>query len=581
MQEQISIQKSIQKYQSVATALTDVTGFASDRSGSRDLEHDAVLAMALDRLASRQVQSLKGADAMGILNAGLTLHLRHDLLRGVGIHHVLQGFGRLFKSSASTDDAYNLSTQCDVIDDFISHDWATPWLTKAVALYYYYNHHVASVFSCLAAVVAAIAQANFRVGPFIEHELFHDDARGVGCWASWAGTVAYVLVLVFLQQWKARLVGTTHVFLDKLCINQADVDLKMECILAIGAFLKHSKTLVVLWSPRYFTRLWCTYELATWQHLGRCFESTVRFLPVAYTTMLAIGAFGQIVFLNIRVWSGDLRMYLYLLSVQSFGLSLTLAYFARRSLQDLKLVKPQLSAFSVKKAACYCCSNNHRDPVTGEILLCDRTLVVGLLLSRMAGGESEDVNDSLEKYDQVVRAELYSAMVEYLSFDMRYRDVLCTAVPSLWRGLDFFVAGRSTSVEDGARYLFIWTLLWLFIYPSILQFLVRLISLCIAETCNTSSTLRQVSIDLLCGAIGVLFGLCLWMPCALAAKARADAFLAAWPVVLLLVTVVTYGRSLRLCARRWCPSCCLFPESSRVTGAEVLRQISQEKFQAT
>ncbi|CAE7739865.1 unnamed protein product [Symbiodinium pilosum] len=53
------------------------------------------------------------------------------------------------------------------------------------------------------------------------------------------------------------------VFLDILCIAQHDEKLKKKGIMGLGAFLVNSKSLVVLWTPRYFSRLWCTFEIAT------------------------------------------------------------------------------------------------------------------------------------------------------------------------------------------------------------------------------------------------------------------------------------------------------------------------------
>lgn len=53
-----------------------------------------------------------------------------------------------------------------------------------------------------------------------------------------------------------------EVFVDMACIHQGDPDLKSEGALNIGAFLKNSKKLLVLWDSTYSSRAWCMFELA-------------------------------------------------------------------------------------------------------------------------------------------------------------------------------------------------------------------------------------------------------------------------------------------------------------------------------
>ena len=46
----------------------------------------------------------------------------------------------------------------------------------------------------------------------------------------------------------------------QVCIHQTDQSLKEAGVFGLAGILKHSKRMVVLWSLRYFSRLWCVYE---------------------------------------------------------------------------------------------------------------------------------------------------------------------------------------------------------------------------------------------------------------------------------------------------------------------------------
>ena len=47
-------------------------------------------------------------------------------------------------------------------------------------------------------------------------------------------------------------------FLDRLVVPQDDPEKKNKCIYGLASFLNKSDKLIVLWSPKYFSRLWCT-----------------------------------------------------------------------------------------------------------------------------------------------------------------------------------------------------------------------------------------------------------------------------------------------------------------------------------
>jgi len=87
---------------------------------------------------------------------------------------------------------------------------------------------------------------------FLSHS-WHDDAQ-----AKW----------VALQRWRQNFLEIhgrePHVWLDKCCIDQNNIDVDLRCL---PVFLKGCKRLVVLCGPTYLSRLWCILELFTYIHM--------------------------------------------------------------------------------------------------------------------------------------------------------------------------------------------------------------------------------------------------------------------------------------------------------------------------
>ena len=75
-----------------------------------------------------------------------------------------------------------------------------------------------------------------------------------------AGAVGYYATLLLWRRKKL-------VFLDVACICQTDATLKAEGLISMGAFLKSSKFLVVLWDTTYVSRLWCMPLGYVWCHV--------------------------------------------------------------------------------------------------------------------------------------------------------------------------------------------------------------------------------------------------------------------------------------------------------------------------
>lgn len=223
-------------------------------------------------------------------------------------------------------------------------------------------------------------------------------------------------------------------FVDKLCIAQHDPALKAKGIRGLSTFLDRSEELTILWSSRYFTRLWCVYELATFLRHGQAQQ--VKLFPVAMARVLLVIASSSVPArilddFNYILGSSDIFaavvQFAYILLVQPLILYLLLGVMA-----DVQNLEKQFKEFSIQKSQCFCCTSDHRHPDTGETLMCDRKFVYEAVRTWYAAGADGDNNgDSIhfEKFDQVVRTSLRSSVLEGAeTVILPFKIMFCLAV---------------------------------------------------------------------------------------------------------------------------------------------------------
>jgi hypothetical protein len=199
-----------------------------------------------------------------------------DDQRGVELADVMSHGARIFSPALSDTPAlYARSRPVARFHFFVSHSWSASRWDKYVGLLYRFNlvpalfaMHLASLLAC-ALFVAGVLPPMATLGYALA-----DDLLGVrlpsGAYCQLAGTAAFVAVLlgwdrlVALAE-AAGLAARRDCFVDKMCIDQAD-DAKARGIDQIGRFLRNSEELLILWSPDYFSRLWCCFEIAVFLH---------------------------------------------------------------------------------------------------------------------------------------------------------------------------------------------------------------------------------------------------------------------------------------------------------------------------
>ncbi|CAE8583901.1 unnamed protein product [Polarella glacialis] len=190
--------------------------------------------------------------------------------RGVSLATVMDLGGRHFGPNACEINHDALSFPTDKYDIFISHTWRTGRIAKYAALLYYTSLFPAVCAGLAAGILAFALQVHGILPPFdiIEpYESAEIPEPLPGClWCLVMGGCTSFAILVMWARLcdLAASTRSTKVsyFFDRLCINQGDAELKQVGIDSIGAYLRNSDSMLVLWSPEYFTRLWCCFELA-------------------------------------------------------------------------------------------------------------------------------------------------------------------------------------------------------------------------------------------------------------------------------------------------------------------------------
>eukprot|EP00929_Paragymnodinium_shiwhaense_P055993 TRINITY_DN28027_c0_g1_i1.p1 TRINITY_DN28027_c0_g1~~TRINITY_DN28027_c0_g1_i1.p1 ORF type:complete len:563 (+),score=39.36 TRINITY_DN28027_c0_g1_i1:73-1761(+) len=445
----------------------------------------------------------------------LSTELPPQLMRGVPSACALGGCGKHFKDNAAVDTDYLLSIVTDGIDDFISHEWRTPRSVKYMTLSYIYNSKAALLGSTLLTGLLVLVKElmtgfgllRSRVDGELELAATDFVAFTLVC------PIVYVLLLFHWQNIRRLFGQTTLLFVDKLCIAQEDEHLKRQGILGLAAFLKKSRRLVVLWSPAYFSRLWCTYELAAWFRLQRE-VSSVLFLPVEIAPIV-LYVFGLIAascclyYLDLIVEPQQHRLMLYLALI--FLNWATSSYVVQGLVSHVHALKTQLGDFLLEKTCCFCCSNGHVNPKTGGSIACDREMVYTTLKQWATTPTGEGNDDAhISAFNKEVRTTLRQhvrhSLPEHRLF-LRYEDLLHAGAPHVWYMLDRIIFGLNRGSFDTVDAMaslstfFMWTLA----LPLACLLLLRLMLLARPLTAGVEGSVTKKLITCCClwGPVGI------------------------------------------------------------------------------
>ncbi|CAE7529101.1 unnamed protein product [Symbiodinium sp. CCMP2592] len=344
---------------------------------------------------------------------------RPEIVRAVPIGRVLAGFGRPLRRSEG--DFYGLSKQAGEIQAFWSHSWQGPPWKKILALIFLYNSTAASVLST-AAAVCVIPLYVFQVLPsFVSSSV----------WCSLVGSVTYLLTLFFWRR------PSQTAFVDRCCIHQSDPRLKAEGVFSLGAIIKSSEQLVVLWDWSYAQRLWCIFEMAAFLHTHKG-QERVRIQPTIFGPLLLSTSL-SFMLLNLGILgmynvAGQNSFMIFVLVTIFFSslIFAPLASWPRQYFREVGHIRTQIVDFSIEKSEAYCCSVGHKDPHTGTPMPCDRKIIQECVI-RWFG--------SIGAFHDRVRGDVQQALLDRMTSQvLSYKVFVEVSCPIFWPFLDFFAA---------------------------------------------------------------------------------------------------------------------------------------------
>lgn len=330
-----------------------------------------------------------------------------ELLRGVALSRILARCSQTFDGSHGSESTYRLSEQVDSIQFFISHNWAVPRIKKFIVLACYFNFDIAMLACFIVSLVLSILQVLGAL-PSTSTRNLVPYKTGFFCVCSLLPT--FFAVNFFVRDLLAlfRLRGPS-VFLDKICIHQVDEELMKAGIQKLGAFVRHSNCVLVLYTDLYLRKLWTVFEIAAFLAVHSKEQITV--LPVdewtfycgclflCYPMTVASKAFeaGTGFSYTFYITTG--------VGAAAYG------WVVRKWSQGKRATQVRLESFRVQD--CVCAVESDRPLVYGNIKV--------LMLACGVLPESASEEDSLEAFNVQVRTNLLEVMQPFLGLRFAFR----------------------------------------------------------------------------------------------------------------------------------------------------------------
>jgi len=284
------------------------------------------------------------------------LDVNPDIIRGISLRRCLRSVRQLWWQSPvdlSQDSRAALWTRskpASRFDIFLSHTWQTSGVAKCFALMLQSTWAWCLALWFLTTMALAVLYVHELLSKPGRYDLppgFERESVPAGPWMAIFCLPACLLGVLLAVYLPEKIWSSPTCFLDAVSINQNDQTLMMQGIYGLGGFLKASEELRILWSPPYFSRLWCVFELAAYRTANP--NGKVSLSPVFVESAVAAYFFANYVIA--LLFSLEEALFAVTLLGQLLS-TFVLFRYLRRSLSEKRKLMSDLQNFELEKAQC-------------------------------------------------------------------------------------------------------------------------------------------------------------------------------------------------------------------------------------
>lgn len=261
-------------------------------------------------------------------------------------------------SGTGSERSFAKSKRVSHLDYFVSHSWSSPRSWKYVALLHHFNLNTAL------AVLLMVWWVGNSTELFLHERLpgwtkidipSQVDTQNLqGCCA----TFLLATPIFVLSAMLAHTGSEVNLFLDIACIRQDSDESKKQGVTNLGALLDRSEQMICLVDERYFTRLWCMFELATFYR--RAGPERIVLIPMHVPLLLAASVVGLfvpnlidvLIFKLLPDFADDALLFNLLGMLLNTPWMLAMLWAVVQAHKTEEAIK-QLRSFSLEDAQCY------------------------------------------------------------------------------------------------------------------------------------------------------------------------------------------------------------------------------------